>query len=207
MAWVAPGCVTVAMKNRCRYITSVILLASLVFSFALAEEVPESTLTEVNAQFETWQMSILASVQSTPGFTLQAFTTDGCSGGMSDAWRFFAGSIPAFAKRYGDHPPWEACCVEHDRAYWRGETDDGYTKRLAADQQLQQCVSDFGKAHAKEYADKYDLDVAMVERNFTIAADLMYRAVRLGGKPCSFLPWRWGYGWPHCITDSSVFRE
>jgi hypothetical protein len=29
-------------------------------------------------------------------------------------------------------------------------------------------------------------------------ADLMYRAVRLGGIPCSGLPWRWGYGWPAC---------
>ena len=29
-------------------------------------------------------------------------------------------------------------------------------------------------------------------------ADVMYRAVRLGGTTCTRLPWRWGFGWPDC---------
>jgi len=29
-------------------------------------------------------------------------------------------------------------------------------------------------------------------------AEIMYRAVRLGGAPCTTLPWRWGFGWPKC---------
>ena len=29
-------------------------------------------------------------------------------------------------------------------------------------------------------------------------ADLMYRAVRIGGVPCTGLPWPWDYGWPEC---------
>ena len=33
---------------------------------------------------------------------------------------------------------------------------------------------------------------------YAAIAELMYRAVRIGGIPCSGLPWRWGYGWPEC---------
>jgi hypothetical protein len=35
-------------------------------------------------------------------------------------------------------------------------------------------------------------------KNFRVIGDLMYFAVRAGGKPCSPFPWRWGYGWPNC---------
>lgn len=38
------------------------------------------------------------------------FTSDGCSGGMSWAWRLIVGKAP----------PWEGLCVKHDRAYWAG---------------------------------------------------------------------------------------
>ena len=31
-----------------------------------------------------------------------------------------------------------------------------------------------------------------------MSADMMYRAVRIGGGPCTGLPWRWGNGWPGC---------
>ena len=39
------------------------------------------------------------------------------------------------------------------------------------------------------------LDLGLV---YEVIGDLMYRAVRIGGIPCSGLPWRWGYGWPEC---------
>ncbi len=40
------------------------------------------------------------------------FKSDGCSGGMSWAWR----------KLYDRNPPWNGLCVDHDRAYWNGGT-------------------------------------------------------------------------------------
>ena len=56
-----------------------------------------------------------------------AFSTDGCSGGMSWAWRKFLRGPP----------PWEECCVKHDFAYWRG----GFWKdRRNADLELMSCV-------------------------------------------------------------------
>lgn len=54
---------------------------------------------------------------------LKPFVSDGCSGGMSWAWRFFTGKPP----------PWEDDCIEHDRAYWAGGT---YRDRLTADRKL-----------------------------------------------------------------------
>lgn len=39
-----------------------------------------------------------------------AFTTDGCSGGMTAAWKLL----------FGKEPPWNDRCKEHDAQYWRG---------------------------------------------------------------------------------------
>ena len=44
------------------------------------------------------------------GLMDKLFTTDGCSGFMSFFRRVF------LRKR----PPWEGCCIEHDKAYWQG---------------------------------------------------------------------------------------
>ena len=205
----ALGFVTVQRTSKPHLLLCVVIaqVCCLPVASILADQTTENAFTEVNQQFENWQMSMLAKVQATPGNVLQPFTTDGCSGGMSDAWYFIAESIPAFASRLGDKPPWEACCVEHDRDYWRGETEAGFDKRLAADKKLQLCVAEFGRAHAPEFAKRYNMDISTIETNFSLAADLMYRAVRLGGKPCSFLPWRWGYGWPHCIPDITLTNE
>lgn len=54
---------------------------------------------------------------------IRPFTSDGCSGGMSFAWRL------VFRKP----PPWEACCFIHDIAYWKGGTKE---ERRKADERL-----------------------------------------------------------------------
>ncbi len=153
----------------------------------------------VDISFENWQMSLLARVKSAYPDKLIAFHTDGCSGGLSDGWKYVAQAMPAFSEKFGESPPWEYCCVEHDRAYWRGETENGYNLRLNADLQLRACVEQFGNEQKAIYAKRFSLQPETVQHHINIGASLMYRAVRLGGKPCSFLPWRWGYGWPHCI--------
>lgn len=55
------------------------------------------------------------------------FATDGCSGGMSWAWRTFAGKPP----------PWEGACIHHDRAYWMGGNP---ARRLRADRELRRSI-------------------------------------------------------------------
>jgi hypothetical protein len=56
------------------------------------------------------------------------FTTDGCSGFLSVAWRLFTHRLT----------PWEGCCTEHDKAYWRGGPKH---LRLEADSTLMQSVA------------------------------------------------------------------
>ena len=95
---------------------------------------------------------------------------------MSVLWRLYLKTAP----------PWEGCCLSHDRAYWRGGPTE---KRLLADIELMGCVARNGHPW-----------VAM----------LMFVAVRVGGPwwlpfpsvrraggrwRFSFDGVRWGYGW------------
>ena len=66
---------------------------------------------------------------------------------------------------------WLACCTNHDIAYWQGGTSE---QRLAADNQLKQCVAAVGKPNI---------------------AKLMLEGVRIGGSPYFPTSFRWGYGW------------
>lgn len=147
---------------------------------------------------ETARMQRLARVQADPRAELAPFTSDGCSGGMSLAWRSLAELSEQLRDRFGEHPPWEACCVAHDRSYWRGETQDGYARRLQADEELRACVSSTGRSRAQEIGRQLGWAPERVEEGFAAVSELMYSAVRAGGGPCTGLPWRWGYGWPQC---------
>ena len=86
---------------------------------------------------------------------LRDFTTDGCS---------------LFPDSAGD-ACWADCCVEHDRAYWRGGTA---AQRKRADAALRECVARTGR---------------------TRLAGLMHGGVRIGGMPLWPTWFRWGYGW------------
>ncbi len=148
---------------------------------------------------ENSAMARLAAVVQSPQNRLLPFATDGCSGGLSTGWRVLGNAIPMFRDKFGARPPYESCCVEHDRSYWLGSTDNGYQKRHAADQALRACVIEHGRVHRDDYAREFGISGAAIERNFFVIAEAMYRAVRAGGGPCTALPWRWGYGWPTCV--------
>jgi len=163
-----------------------------------AEPEKQNIILKMNRDLEQWNLEQLALVQSDPKSILVEFETDGCSGGLSDAWKGFAKISSDFKQFLSNRPPWEPCCVTHDRAYWKGETKNGFDKRLKADKTLRQCVLDYGVKNSERLANKFNLTEQQVLIQFKITSTLMYRAVRLGGKPCSYLPWRWGYGWPHC---------
>lgn len=138
------------------------------------------------------------------GDQLETFTTDGCSGGLSTAWRVVAEEYPEFADAHGGQPPWEACCITHDRAYHAGgrleRTHDDFQARVAADRALRSCVVEAGTAGAADLAAHYDTGEAEILAAYRRIGEAMYVAVRLGGAPCSGLPWRWGFGSPDCLV-------
>lgn len=72
-----------------------------------------------------------------------------------------------------DKSAWVHCCITHDIAYWVGGKS---SERLKADKDLQACIT---------------------EEGFSTIGTLYYIAVRKGGSPWGYAPWRWGYGWPY----------
>ena len=135
--------------------------------------------------------------------TLAPFTTDGCSGGLSIGWKYLAMQVEAVRLTHGNLPPWQACCIEHDHLYHaavpaESTPEESFSARKQADMELHSCVIDTGFDRATSLSNDYDVSIETVEGLYTTIADLMYRAVRVGGVPCSGLPWRWGYGWPEC---------
>jgi hypothetical protein len=178
---------------------ALVLLAPLVFPVA-AEESP-TAVDRVELWLELPAHERFVATKSAPGAALAPFTTDGCSGGLSAGWAFAARHIPALAAHHGDHPPWEACCVTHDRAYHEGAGDDpmaSFVARREADETMRMCVLAEGAARRDSLMRDYGLSAGMVDMLYEGVASAMYRAVRLGGAPCSRLSWRWGYGWPQC---------
>ena len=151
---------------------------------------------EATREFEEQRLQQLQTVRNESA--IKAFSTDGCSGFQSQSWAALADLFPGFGKQFGDKPPWENCCFIHDKAYWQGEVEDGYTKRLKADRALRQCIVDTGAGLAPGLSLEYKVSELRVRQAFSITAESMYKAVRLGGLPCSLLSWRWGYGWDSC---------
>ncbi|MFO8153447.1 hypothetical protein [Thioalkalivibrio sp.] len=145
----------------------------------------------------------LVAVMNRTGHVPAPFTTDGCSGGLSMAWDLIADLLPAFARTHEARPPWEACCVTHDRTYHAAgaahTAEDSYRARFAADAALRECVLDTGAHRTPYLSETYGLTEGQITGAYAIIADAMFDAVRLGGGPCSGLPWRWGYGYPHCL--------
>lgn len=175
-------------------LTRSVLTFFLCLTSLTASAVPVEELTQ---KYEEFLLSRLALAKKPPA-QLSPFTTDGCSGGLSEGWRVLAKSLPLFRQRYGEKPPWEHCCVAHDRQYWRGEVEGGYQKRKNADLELKQCVIDTSRKATIQLVTSGKQNQQDVEKAFSVAAELMYTAVRAGGQPCSLFPWRWGYGWPMC---------
>jgi hypothetical protein len=73
-----------------------------------------------------------------------------------------------------------------------------FLARRKADETMRACVLAEGAARRDSLMWDYGLSAGMVDVLYQGIAGAMYRAVRLGGAPCSRLSWRWGYGWPQC---------
>lgn len=185
-----------------------LLCLPLLYPLMYTQMVSANFIEEIEKTLEEKRLQRL--VIAKKGVVIQPFTTDGCSGGLSAGWEYLSDKFDGFSAHFGQHSPWQQCCIEHDKTYWQGETANGYNLRLQADNQLKLCVEETGIKLApslnkklnqnlhKHLNKSFTHDEEDITLSFKIAAELMYRAVRLGGSPCTPFPWRWGYGWPHC---------
>lgn len=154
-------------------------------------------------QLEIDRHERLVRLKSDQASTLADFTKDGCSGGLTIGWEYLAGKIASFQEQHGTQPAWEDCCIAHDRRYYTGgpgkvTASESFRLRREADLELLSCVMETGTQRAPVLSKEYGLSVDQIAVLYDAVAELMYRAVRIGGVPCSGLPWRWGYGWPMC---------
>ena len=177
-------------------------LLSLAITLIPLETSAETLIEQGMRELEEYRMRQLQAEQGQA--TLEDFTTDGCSGNLSSSWEALSNLIPGFADQLGHKPPWEACCVAHDRSYWEGSVVDGFNRRLQADEALKACVVATGDRLAAQYSQRHSVTEESVHDTFERVSKLMYRAVRVGGQPCSLLPWRWGYGWPNCAFTAAA---
>jgi len=191
--------------NRRNTLHALILVYALLpaCSDSSEEAAPSASVDRLERQIELGHHVELLARMALPDSTLATFTTDGCSGGLSVGWEYLAGEIEDVHNTHGIRPPWEDCCIEHDRHYHAGPGNDAtaeesFVARKQADLALQACVIATGHTRAQTLSVEYGVSPASVDTLYTVIANLMYRAVRLGGIPCSTLPWRWGYGWPQC---------
>jgi len=87
----------------------------------------------------------------TPSIAKQS---DGCSVGISKAWRFWL----------KQPPPFEACCVAHDKAYWKGGTSN--------------------------HRAKADFNLYLCSRPYNVSwSVIMLIGTKIGGQP--FFPYDW----------------
>jgi hypothetical protein len=147
---------------------------------------------------------LLMAVVTAPGAEPAPFVSDGCSGGLSMSWRVAADHLPGFAEAHEAAPPWEACCIAHDRAYRAAggarTAENSYAARLEADTALKACVVATGETRLADLAIRYGRTEAQVRSVYAAIAEAMFGAVRMGGGPCSGLPWAWGFGYPGCLS-------
>ena len=185
------------------------ILLGLFILFALRDTSSESVssvLSDADALERHVEMSRhekLQTIKRNPRNVLTEFTTDGCSGGLSVGWEYLAGMIPNFKETHGTVPAWQSCCETHDLAYHEaGSREDtaemSFEARRQADLELKDCVIETGIKRGPELTKEYNISNEELKHLYNAIANLMYGAVRIGGMPCTDLPWRWGYGWPEC---------
>lgn len=182
------------------------LLLALLCGPASAQDWTEGTAARA---LEEPAHTILMDLIAQPDTALLPFETDGCSGGMSEAWQMAAAQFPEFAEAHQSLPPWQSCCVTHDRAYHNagGATDPkaSFDARAQADRTLEACVIATGTDRIDLLAQTYDVKPERVVAAYQGIGRAMYLSVRVGGAPCSGLSWRWGYGYPDCSLLTGAF--
>jgi len=189
------------------YLSSAVLLSLLlsVVSGCQQDDDPgtDPAVDAIEQTLETSRHQKLLDRIAESGTTMSGFSTDGCSGGLSAGWEYLSGLFPELAEKHGEHPPWESCCIDHDVKYHAGGAEstsaiESFEQRKQADLALLSCVAATAAGRSAELQAEYGLGETQVTAIYQSIAEMMYRAVRLGGIPCTDQPWRWGYGWPQC---------
>ena len=132
--------------------------------------------------------------------TLDSFSSDGCSGNVSNLWKSAVTALsdqsPTFSEKYSTAQdiPFESACVTHDKTYHQGE--GGYVARLRADNDLRTAILNYGISNSEDIKTRTGIDsTEQVIFMYEVIAESVYRGVRLGGAPCTGMSYAWGFGY------------
>jgi hypothetical protein len=158
----------------------------------------------VNPITERNKMNQLENIKQ--NYQIAKFESDGCSGNVSKSWDLVVHQImnisttTAEKYKYFKNIPFENLCVKHDETYHKG--NGGYSARLRADNQLREGIIEFGINNVEEIKKvtslKTDEEIIFL---YEIIAETIYRAVRLGGSPCTGMSYAWGFGYNKGVCD------
>jgi hypothetical protein len=131
------------------------------------------------------------------------FYTDFCSAGLSPGWQMAASFNPFLARNARGGPPFEHCCVAHDRRYhsagWSYPTAKASVRaRAQADAELRRCVIRSGIAVTQAVEAKTGVSGGATVLSYGWLAEIMQGAVSAAGGPCTGFSWRWGNGTAQC---------
>jgi hypothetical protein len=137
------------------------------------------------------------------GRKLSRFWSDGCSAGLSQGWRMAALANPFLARNSTGGPPFEHCCVEHDRVYHSAARDHpnpqaSMRARALADEALRQCVKRSGFEVKRNIEATTGISANATALSYGFLGEVMQGAVSAAGGPCTGASWRWGNGSAQC---------
>ncbi len=115
-------------NSRVLLAIGLLLLSSL--SAATETEPDNEALDRLERTSELDRHEQLMRCIAKPDSRLSAFHTDGCSGDLSEGWESFGAMLGEFRETHGTNPPWQSCCVEHDKLYHTSRTPDSTAELL-----------------------------------------------------------------------------
>ncbi len=183
------------------WLCALIVVALLLGLLLRTTGVTVSPLTEADA------MRQLAIMQQQT--THAPFTSDGCSGNVSAGWKqviqLLSETSEEFSRTYANAEsiPFESACIAHDQSYHLG--NGGYVGRLRADMKLRTDIIEYAITNVSTIKERTGLTTdEQVIFLYEILAEAVYRGVRLGGAPCTGMPYAWGYGYGggSCATSA-----
>lgn len=169
---------------------------------AQSAERPRVVVTP-HAAWQTAPYERLGRAYIASGRKLSRFWSDGCSAGLSPGWRMAALANPFLARNSTGGPPFEYCCVEHDRVYHSAARDypspqASMRARALADDALRRCVRRSGLEVKRSIEAKTGVSASATALSYGFLGEIMQGAVTAGGGPCTGASWRWGNGSAQC---------
>lgn len=185
-------------KNKKVLFTLLLIVVSLVSYFQFFHSITMSPVTEAE------QVIVLESAKQK--YPLSSFSSDGCSGNVSALWdnsvKTLSSKFPSFSDKYSatQQIPFEEACVVHDKVYHLGE--GGYIGRLRADNELRMAIIDYSIDNSEEIKKRTGIkSTEEVIFMYEFIAETIYRGVRLGGAPCTGMPYAWGFGYNNGVCN------